>query len=386
MNATVPTPPALPHQPRHEHSVPWFWPMAAAIELDEDGLRLFADNLRFLDQALEISVPHAPRWATPNRIRLDLPTMRLRDFRGARRPSAPPRAPVLVDAPYAGHSSTIADFAKGQSLVATLQENGLDEVFVTDWKSATPAMKDFSIDSYLLDLDAAVARLGDSVDLVGLCQGGWLCAMYAARFPHKVRTLVLAGAPIDTDAGSGPVKRLAHSLPLSFYEELVRLGGGRMRGAAMLAGWKSLNPQQQYLGKYLELYRHIEDRNYIARTDAFERWYETTLDLPGVYYLQAIEWLFKENRLAKGEFVGLGRRLSLGDIVCPVYLLAGADDTITTREQVFDATRYLGTPPARIVTRLAPGGHIGLFMGQRTLHECWPDIAHWILAVASHTC
>jgi hypothetical protein len=55
----------------------------------------------------------------------------------------------------------------------------------------------------------------------------------------------------------------------------------------------------------------------------------------------------------------------------------GADD-ITTKEQVFDAEKYLGTPSAKISKKLASGGHIGLFMGAKTLTECWPDIARWI--------
>jgi hypothetical protein len=28
-------------KPRQEHSVPWFWPFAAAIEFGEEGMRLF---------------------------------------------------------------------------------------------------------------------------------------------------------------------------------------------------------------------------------------------------------------------------------------------------------------------------------------------------------
>ena len=41
------------------------------------------------------------------------------------------------------------------------------------------------------------------------------------------------------------------------------------------------------------------------RVEVFDSWYENPLDLPGRWYLQAIRELFKENRLAKGEFVGL---------------------------------------------------------------------------------
>ena len=204
---------------------------------------MYQDNLRFLAEAEEITFPPPPEWATANRILMDLDTMRLRDFSQSEAGSTD--IPVLIDAPYAGHSSTIADYAKGQSLVETLQSGPLKRVLVTDWKSATAAMKDFDIDTYLADLDKAVAALGDCVHLIGLCQGGWMSAMYAARFPEKVRSLVLAGAPIDTDAGNGVIKEIAHDLPMSFFEELVESGGGLLPGQFMVAGWKSMHPEKQ---------------------------------------------------------------------------------------------------------------------------------------------
>jgi poly(3-hydroxybutyrate) depolymerase len=374
----------LPHRYKapeaslHEHSVPWFWPFAAAIEIGEEGLTLFDENLKYLAEAEELEAEPPPEWATPNRVLLDLDTMRLRDFSADKPDSA--TAPVLVDAPYAGHSSTIADYAKGQSLIETLRASGLERVLATDWKSATDAMKNFDIDKYLAELNVAVDDLGGAVNLIGLCQGGWMCVMYAARFPSKVKSLVLAGSPIDTDAGHGPIREMAHSLPASFYEEMVAAGHGRMLGKFMLAGWKSMHPDQQYIDKYLDLYAHLEDRNYLKRTEKFERWYENPVNLPGVFYLQAITQLFKQNRLAKGEFVGLGRRLALKEITVPVYLLAGEHDDITTREQVFEAERLLGTPHDRIVKKLVPGGHIGLFMGSHTLTDAWPEICDWLRA------
>ena len=88
----------------------------------------------------------------------------------------------------------------------------------------------------------------------------------------------------------------------------------------MLAGWKNMHPGEQYLRKYIDLYEHIADKSYVARSVHFERWYENPIDLPGRYYLQAIEELFKANRFAKGEFIGLGRKLSLKDIKVPLYL------------------------------------------------------------------
>ncbi len=363
-------------KPKHEHSVPWFWPLAAGIEMEEAGLDLFRENLRFLSEAAKIEAPPPPDWATPNRVLLDMDTMRLRDFS----PSDSDRSglPVLIDAPYAGHSSTIADFAKGQSLVATVMSAGLKRVLVTDWKGATAEMGDFDIDKYLAEINAAVDTLGGRAHLVGLCQGGWMSAMFAARFPDKVQSLVLAGAPIDTDAGNGPIRKIAHELPMSFYEEMVAAGGGRMLGQFMLAGWKDMHPGEQYVGKFIDLYEHIEDLCRIKRTEKFESWYENPIDLPGRYYLQAIRLLFKENRFATDKFVALGRPISLKAITCPLYLLAGENDDITTKEQVFAAEKLAGTPAGQVDSKLIPGGHIGLFMGSHALRDAWPEIAHWI--------
>jgi poly(3-hydroxybutyrate) depolymerase len=139
-----------------------------------------------------------------------------------------------------------------------------------------------------------------------------------------------------------------------------------------------MHPQEQYVDKYLQLYQRIDDPGYLSKSEPFESWYEIPIDLPGRWYLQVTTQLFKENRLAKGRFVGLGKLLSLADVTCPVYLLAGDADDITPREQVFNAARLLGTLKSKIEKGLAPGGHIGLFMSVRALRDYWPTIARWI--------
>ncbi|QXX73381.1 alpha/beta fold hydrolase [Methylovirgula sp. HY1] len=356
-------------------SVPAFWPMAMAASLLEQGSELYAKNLKFVEEEIKIHEELRPKLATPNRVRLDLRTMVLRDY-GTPGGSIP----VLVDAPHAGHTAMIADYHKGQSLIETLLGNGIKHVALTDWKSATDDMKDLEIDNYLAEVVVAIDDLGGRVNLVGLCQGGWVAAMIAARFPDKVNSLVLAGAPIDTDAGNGPIKRMVHDSQMSFYEDLVGLGGGLMKGKFMLQGWKNMHPEQHYFTDQVDLYEHIDDQNYLSKEETFESWYENPIDLPGRWYLQVIKQLFKENRLTKGEFIGLGRKLDLHDIICPTYLLGGATDDITTPEQVLDAAKYIGTPKDKIEHKTVPGGHIGLFMGARTLKEHWPGIAQWIAA------
>ncbi len=348
--------------------------MAMAASLMDQGAKLYARNLKFVDEEIKIHDELRPNLATPNTVRLDLRTMKLRDY------GKPGGIPTLVDAPYAGHTAMIADYHKGQSLIETLLANGIGHVALTDWKSATVDMKDLEIDNYLAELIVAIDDLGGRVNLVGLCQGGWMAAMAAARFPDKVNALVLAGAPIDTDADDGPIKRMVHRSPMSFYEELVTLGSGVMRGKFMLQGWKNMHPAQHYFQNQIDLYEHIDDPVYVSKEETFSSWYENPIDLPGRWYLQVIRQVFKENRLAKGTFVGLGRRLDLKNITCPVYLLAGESDDITTAGQVFNAENLFGTPRNKQVKQLVPGGHVGLFMGARTLTQAWPAIVKWIVA------
>jgi poly(3-hydroxybutyrate) depolymerase len=350
------------HKPNCEHSVPFLWPLASALELQEKGLDFFADNLQFLTEAEKIAAPPPSDWATPNRILLELDTMRVRDFWVGK--SAIGQTPMIIDSPYAGHSSTIANYARGQSLVETLQSAGLHYVLATDRKAATPEMKEFDIDKYLAEINAVVDDLGGKAIFVGLCQDGWMSSMYAVRFRAKVRALVLAGSPIDTQAGDGSLKHMVKDLPSTFYSEMVDAGSGLMRGQAMLAGWKNMHPGEQYLGKFIDLYEHVADEKYLKRTEEFERWYENLVDLPGRYYLQAINLLFRENQLARGEFVALGRRINLRDIRCPLYLLAGEANEITTKEQVFATEDLVGTPTSGIAKRLVPGGQSACSWGR----------------------
>jgi hypothetical protein len=69
-----------------------------------------------------------------------------------------------------------------------------------------------------------------------------------------------------------------------------------------------------------------------------------------------IEFLFKENLSAEGKFRALGEMLSLESVKCPIYLLAGESDDITTKEQVFAAEGLVGTSAEKIEKRLVPGG------------------------------
>jgi poly(3-hydroxyalkanoate) synthetase len=251
-------------------------------------------------------------WATPNRVALELFTVRLRDFS-----TSAEDTPALICAPFALHAATLTDFATGHSLVAALQTAGIRRVFVTDWRSASPDMRFLSIDNYLADLNVVVDELGGRVNVIGLCQGGWMALIYASRFPSKVKKLALAAAPINIAVGNSHISELAHKTPMVIFRELVDIGCGRMIGQHALQFW-SPSFDRETIRKVLQL-PHETSSEAFGRLEArFREWYASTLDLPGAYYLQVVEHLFKENRLAAGRFVALGRKVDLSALRCPL--------------------------------------------------------------------
>jgi poly(3-hydroxyalkanoate) synthetase len=308
-------------------------------------------------------------WTTPNTVALELATMRLRDC--TRTQSG---QPTLVCAPYALHRALIADFAPGHSVVQSLQNGGIGRVYLTDWRSASPQMRYLSIDNYLGDLNVAVDDIGAPVDLVGLCQGGWLSLLYAARFPAKVRRLVLVGAPVDLSVESR-LAQLARSAPEMVYDQLVARGGGNVSGEEMLRVW-SKRPDRDDIAAALQ--RDLSDEEGAALLARFDRWNSETLNLPGTYYLQIVNWIFRENRIASGNFTALGRAIDLKHVKAPIFLLAGLDDDVVPAVQAFATAKLIGTPPAFVAAASEPSNHVGLFMGAKTHAHAWPRIAEWL--------
>jgi len=301
------------------------------------------------------------------RVRLDLPTMRLLE---PREPVSQKGAPTLIVGPYAVHDAAIADLAEGHSIAQTLAESGMRRIALTFWKSATVDMRDFGIDAYLSDLNVAVDDFGGRARLVGLCQGGWLAAAYAARFPRKVAKLVLAGAPIDPGAGESGITRTLASVPPATILHLIALSGGRVLGSASSALWsEALIPE-------FNAEAALQGENDPAILDRFDAWNARTVDLPGVYFRQTSEWVFRERRLARGDFPALGRRIRLDDIACPVFVVAAADDEIVTLPQTLAVKRLC--PHTRVEIRVAPGRHLSQFMGRQTLSVVWPEVARWL--------
>ena len=350
------------------------WPALAAAATSEIAALLAKQFANLAVGAEDGPAAAEPEWSTPHTIALELQSVRLRDFS-----TGEDGVPALLCAPFALHGASVADLAPGHSLVATLRDAALRRLFVTDWRSASADMRFLRIDDYLADLNVLVDQLGGTVDLIGLCQGGWMALLYAARFPAKVRKLVIVGAPIDIAAGQSGLSALVDASPLAFFHELVKLGDGRILGRKVLKFWGPETMSSHEIHELLQADEPIDSPAFAQLEAVFRKWYAWTVDLPGAYYLEVIEKLYKKNEIAAGRFVALGQKIDLADICAPIFLLAASKDELIAPAQLFATEHLVGTPAHNIRKAMAPCRHAGLFMGKKILGEYWPEIARWIL-------
>ncbi len=269
---------------------------------------------------------------------------------------------ALIVPPQAGHHSFIADYDNGQSLVqCAMKESESLGVYAVEWKTCSFKRRREGIVDLVSQLDRAVDNVPGKPYLIGLCQGGWLSAIYAALYPNRVSSsgMTLAGAPIDTHASKSALDD-AVKMPMWWFESLVMMGGGLMRGDSMLTGWKSSDPKQHYYDRYV---------NPKEGTDRFYEWYDLTQDLAGGWYLWVIEYLFKKNHLGKNQLDVGDQRVDLRNIRGHVNVVVGSKDTITPKEHACGILNYCDGSVHEI-----DAGHIGVFMSRKGIKSIWKDI------------
>jgi poly(3-hydroxyalkanoate) synthetase len=315
-----------------------------------------------------------PAWTTPHQVVFEAPIARLRDFSISARSGM---LPTIVVPPQAGHDSCVVDYSPEQSQIGTILASGLERTLSLDWIGASQETADASIDDYLAVIDRAIEHCGGRANLIGDCQGGWLATIYAALHPERINTLTLAGAPIDFHAGEPVihevVRHLAPGGDLSFFEALVAVDGGVLKGEHMLAGFIMIQPGDE-ISRQFELLLHLDDPAHVSRYREFEDWFKHTQDIPGKFYLWVVRHLFRDNALISGALRVRDQLVDLARISMPLNLLAGAADHITPPDQVFALAELASTPTGLMRRRVTTGGHLGLFMGHEALREHWPPI------------
>lgn len=301
---------------------------------------------------------------------------------------------VLVVAPLSGHFATLL-----RSLIRTMLPE--HDVCITDWHNARDVSTRngrFGFDDYLGHLITWLEHMGPGVHVVAVCQPcvqvlGAAAVMAEAKSPAQPRSMTLMAGPIDTRANPTKVNELANGKPISWFENNLiatvpaRFAGGGRRvypGFVQLSAFMSMN-LDRHRKAHVELYQHLAngDLEKAKPTIDFYDEYFAVLDLTAEFYLETVQWIFQEARLATGELTYRGRPVNPKAIRRTALLtVEGEKDDICSLGQTVAAHELCtGLRPHLKRHHLQPGaGHYGVFSGRRWEEQVYPQVRNLILA------
>jgi polyhydroxyalkanoate synthase subunit PhaC len=277
----------------------------------------------------------------------------------------------------------IFDLRPGQSLVEDLLAAGFD-VYLLDWGELDEEDGDMGLADFVCDeLHWAVREtLYDSeqeeLSLVGWCIGGTLVAMYLGLEAEDgegspVRNAMLLTTPIET----GDSLYLRWVGGDHFDVDFIADSYTVIPGAGIDIANKLMKPVKNLSTTYRQLWEKVlageADR---ASYQAMAKWVAANPPFPSQAFREWITWIYKENRLARGEVFLRGRRVDLAGIDQNLLVVTAGSDHIAPREGTEPLLDLVSSEDATHLAR--PGGHIGLVAGSRAKRELWPSLVNWL--------
>jgi len=256
---------------------------------------------------------------------------------------------VFIVGPHAGRHVNIV-----QNLVDTCVAKG-GPVYAYELKSATQETKGLTIEGMVAILYDCVKVIGEPVELIGVCQGAWLGALFTARFPEMVTKYVNFVGPINTKTGQDNTieKYMKQQSVIEYHQKKVDSNNGIQLGSDQWFAFSMLEPWETYIGRFCTQAQNLWFNHFFNSKKTEEKikkwehnnsWHDDQQDLAGTWFMEIMEWHFRDNRIYNGTFPKiLGGDVNLNRIKCPVFLFAGGVDNITSTRQVLDMAYVVGS-------------------------------------------
>jgi polyhydroxyalkanoate depolymerase len=301
---------------------------------------------------------------------------------------------VLVVAPLSGHFATLL-----RNTVETLLPD--HDVYITDWHNARNiplSAGRFGFDDYVDHVIRFLEVMGPGSHVIAVCQPCVQVLVAAAVMadqdnPAQPSSMTLMAGPIDTRVNPTKVNELATTRPIEWFEKnliskvpLGFAGAGRRvyPGFVQLTAFMSMN-MDRHIKAHVDLFSHMvagEDEKALA-TRTFYDEYFAVLDLSAEFYLETVQFVFQEARLAKGELTWRGQKVDPAKIRRTALLTVEGerDDICAVGQTVAAQDLCTGLRPYLKRHHMQAGvGHYGVFSGRRWQNQIYPLVKNTILA------
>jgi len=282
---------------------------------------------------------------------------------------AGPQPKVLVVAPLSGHFATLLR----DTVKVMLPEH---DVHITDWANARDVgvwNGRFGFDEYVEYLIKFMEAMGPGTHVVAVCQPCVQTLAAAAIMaeddnPAQPRSMTLMAGPIDT------------RVPLRYPGAMRRVYPGFLQ----LTAFMSMNADR-HIKAQMDLYKALAKGD-TEQADTIKKFYDeyfAVLDMTAEFYLETVQWVFQEHRLAKNELDWKGRRVDPKAIRrTALFTVEGERDDICSVGQTVAAHQLCsGVFANRKRHHLQPGvGHYGVFSGKKWTTQIYPLLRNVILS------
>ena len=286
----------------------------------------------------------------------------------------------------------ILDLSPNNSLVKYLIDQG-HTVFMISWHNPDQSDRNLGMDDYLqlgvLDALKTIRKIipDRKIDTLGYCLGGTLLAIAAAWLAREpdpmIHSVTLLAAQTDfTEAGE--LMLFIDDSQLSYLDDMMwekgYLDTKQMAGAFQMLRsndliWSPL-VQQYMLGKRAPM------------TDLMA-WNADATRMPYRMHSSYLRSLFLNNELFEGRYEIAGRKIALGDIAVPLFVVATENDHVAPWRSVHKIKLAVDAPVTFLLTS---GGHnAGIVSepGHAHRHYCYDtskyqDPDSWAQAVERH--
>ncbi len=273
------------------------------------------------------------------------------------------------------------DIQPDRSVIKNLLDLGLD-LYIIDWGYPTAQDKYITLDDYVdVYIENAVNKVmkesgASKINIMGVCQGGTLSAMYTALNPQKVKNLITMVAPFDFEAGAESDNGLLFKWSKQMNVDKMVDTYGIIPGELLNGGFDMLKPFQLMINKYIGIIDNFDDPDTAANFIRMEKWILDSPDQAGEAYRRFIKELYQENRLIKGTLEIGGKIVDLKKITMPVLTIYGKEDHIVPGAATIPFNDYVGSTDKELVCY--PVGHIGMYVSSKSQKLLAPKVAEWV--------
>ena len=279
---------------------------------------------------------------------------------------------ALINRPY------VLDLQPNRSVVRRLLEAGHD-VYLVDWGEPSRLDASLTLTDYVtryLDncVDVVRERSGqEAINLLGYCMGGTMSVMYTALEPEKVNALGLLATGLHFDGTGGVLEQWGDEA--QFDPWLLAETFGTVPAEFLAVGFAAMDPVANSVSKYVSLYDHLENEDFVANFGRMERWLADGIDVAGAAYAEFVEDIYQHNLLSANELELDGAHVDVTQIELPILQIVGSYDSLVppTASKPFNDV----VASSDVTTIEYPTGHIGLSVSATAQRDRWPEVAEW---------